>query len=548
MGIGDNVGESVGENTGTSGKSYIGTIPDTPVTGIFVDQTLSANITDGSYNPLTRSSDPGNGSGDAYPVLQDALDAMVASDVCYLRGGTYTTTGGGNSGQSGAVWTLKFNIDGTAQNPTTITSYPGEWAILDGQNATPYGVVLGYRSTDSSQTHADDYSNWLIERLEITGGTGTNSGYAGGIWMNGGPFTIRYCYFHDNTNASESENPNALTGKAWQNVTVEYNWFYNNGSTAAGNNGTHIAVYTDYYWDDHTLQDINNAMHSNVIRYNIMDSGSYGGYKHKGSQNLASTGTDLTYKEYGDKVHHNIFLNMEEGVMTGQDFCQIYQNITDGCAIYDNENCSTCDERYNTTIYNNTVLASHINHTVQYSPAATNVAPYMYIVNNIVDSYSSDWDKEEITVARRMSSSGTFTGTNLTIDSNLIYKPLDADHIIAGNTGASGDPAGYFTVSEFNTAYSVSNYNTSTNGLYVGATGADQYITVGTFVVDTGVTIADGIGGAHPFLTGVTFPTFIGATNPNDNGWVDGLFTTLRSTTWLKNQTSGSVPTWVEGT
>jgi hypothetical protein len=86
----------------------------------------------------------------------------------------------------------------------------------------------------------------------------------------------------------------------------------------------------------------------------------------------------------------------------------------------------------------------------------------------------------------------------------------------------------------------------SLNPLYEGTTGAAKYITIGKHTVEGSKDISSaGIGGNHPYLSGVEFPTYIGATNPCDNGWVDVVLNNISSIDWLKAQTSSS-PTWVE--
>ena len=52
------------------------------------------------------------------------------------------------------------------------------------------------------------------------------------------------------------------------------------------------------------------------------------GMHNKGRQYLTpKTNVSWTYKEYGDKVHHNIFLGFIVSIGSQQDFQQIYNNI-----------------------------------------------------------------------------------------------------------------------------------------------------------------------------------------------------------------------------
>jgi hypothetical protein len=65
-------------------------------------------------------------------------------------------------------------------------------------------------------------------------------------------------------------------------------------------------------------------------------------------------------------------------------------------------------------------------------------------------------------------------------------------------------------------------------------------------VLSGSTTIANGgIGGPHPYLGGVVMPSYVGATNPNDNAWVDGVLG-LADLSNLINGGPGD-PRWVEG-
>ena len=82
--------------------------------------------------------------------------------------------------------------------------------------------------------------------------------------------------------------------------------------------------------------------------------------------------------------------------------------------------------------------------------------------------------------------------------------------------------------------------NTSITGLRAG------YKTNGDYVLEGSTTIANGgIGGNHPYFSGVTIPSYVGATNPDDNNWADGVLS-LANVTTLMNGGSGD-PDWIEG-
>jgi hypothetical protein len=513
---------------------------------IYVDQTLSSDCIANNYSVTNRNCT--GSDGNAYSNFRIALTHLASGNDMYLRGGTYTATTADGSGSSGAVWNLPFAANGTSSKWTTLQSYPGEWAILDGNSQYGHGVVLGYKYTDSTLSGAADYHHWLIQRLEITGGSGTVKGEAGGIWMNGGPNIFRYLYIHDNTNASQDENPNGLTGKIWHDVIVEYNYFKNNGCPiGAGTNCSHIAIYTDYKWDTRDIYDINHAVRSNTIRYNLFD-GSEVGFKHKGGQQLGDdSGTDMRYKDYGDKIHHNIFLNSSIAIMARQDFIQVNNNISDGGRIEDQDVCSTCSQTYNTTIYNNTVLSSYIGHPVPYATPLTLLKPYLWFVNNIVDTYTNTWDSSSITVGHQMAiTGGSIDITNAKINNNFVYRPGSSTHYSIGRGLQSCSE--FLSTADMNRCYSTSNYTNATSGLYKGSSGADKYITNGSFVIGSTTIANGGIGGNHPYLLGVKFPSYVGATNPNDqknNAWVNGVLS-LSNVNVLKE--SKGIPSWSPST
>ena len=159
---------------------------------IYVDQTLSQNITDGKYSIENRNNS--GSDGNAYTTVQGALDAMNPGDHIYMRGGTY---------QEGSI------LIPTEKNPTSgnwtnnynlLASYPGEWAILDGENSltgtTVTGrMVLGRAGLDNI---TQQLSYWKFERFEVKNGRSSDGTWGGGIWVNNGPFWFRYLYIHDN--------------------------------------------------------------------------------------------------------------------------------------------------------------------------------------------------------------------------------------------------------------------------------------------------------------------------------------------------------------
>lgn len=476
---------------------------------IYVDMSLSGNITNGTYSISNRNSS-GN-DGNAYTTIKSAINAMSGGDDIFLRGGTY---------REGNI-PIPASKNGTADNWSSIQSYQGEWAKIDGQRSAAGSVVLG--SVNYNKDGNGDTKYWNFERLEITGGGGYG-GSAAAIWVNGGPIAIRYCSFHDNLASTYTDNPGAITSMVMHDSIIEYNYFKNNGSSGSvSHNCAHINIHSDYQENLSDVANINHAIRRNVIRYNLFD-GSFVGYKHKNEQILSNrTGSDFDYKDYGDKVHHNIFLNCVQGIWVNQDFAQVYNNIIDSGDLivhYDIAGVRS-PVTLNETIYNNTVLNGRIFHS---GDAAEGKHPYWGCYNNIIEGSAGDYGNRSapIAVYQYLRSGGMNLSDNK-INRNYFYG-TSGDQILLGDR-AQSIPEGFMMASEYDNYFKTTNYSSdysASGSLFLGTTGANKYKTRGSYSIGSGVTIASGgIGGNHPYLSGVTLPNYVGATNPNNNGWVD---------------------------
>src|SRR6056297_1037351 len=254
---------------------------------IYVDQNLTSNITDGSYSIANR--DSSGSDGNAYTTVQAAINNMNPGDHIYLRNGTYQEGHiniTSNKNPTNGNWTDNYNL---------LASYPGEWAVLDGQNNLSFddperGSVIG-----NSGMYGDTLKYWKFERLEIKNGRSSNGERAAGFWGEIGPFWFKHCYIHDNyatTNIGYYNNA-GVKGHCWQDSIVEYCWFERNGALNTTNhNEGHIVVYSDYDYRDiceNGFNPSNNSGHHNMrneYRYNYFD-GSDGvpvAIKHKAKQ------------------------------------------------------------------------------------------------------------------------------------------------------------------------------------------------------------------------------------------------------------------------
>jgi hypothetical protein len=525
---------------------------------IYVDNTLSANITNGTYSITSRNSSGNNGN--AYRTIQAAVNAMTSGDDIFIRGGTYYEHD----------ILIPVSKSGTSSNWSSIQSYPGEWAIINGQRlcatgATSPGAVIHNGNPNNHDNPSEMASYWKFERLEITGGgtpvgSGDNAGH--GIYWGFGPIQVRYCYIHDNMGSWGDENPSGLGGCNWRNSTVEYNYFKNNGADNYTNNVfqiTNMASYPEYGYAFGS----NTMLWKNEIRYNYI-SGIAGGIRTKGTAWLTTTrnGTDTTNQTYGDKIHHNIIQQTSSSIPAlfyQQDFAQIYNNIVDqtGCAAAE-ENWAIAtsrvrsESRYTlwTSIYNNTVYNGAADLGGFADPSDSGTVAKIFIYNNILDNmkYTFAPIAYGATAAWAGYSPSTLMSiTNLTIDRNYIYRTSNTPAVYVGNAPSW---TGRYTVTEWEALKSGTNmykqdYN-SGNLLYNGTTGADKYRVRSAHTVEGSITISNGGAGInHPYISGVTIPSYIGAANPSDDAWVAGVL--ALNVTYFTNVTSGSTPTWIEG-
>lgn len=515
-----------------------------------------------------------------YTITNKITDANGGWNI-YLRGGTYhehdITIAATKTGTSGA-W-------------NTMQSYAGEWAIIDGQRqntGNTTGLIEnldGFYHAEADMPPAAQY--WKFERLEITGGgTTASDSTGGGIWWVKGPITVRYCYIHDNLVGNACENPQGMGGSGWQGNTIEYNYFDHNGSVyhgvLAGDSGcgcnTTSGPAPEASWE-YNGDDVEGSIkiYSNTIQYNLIKTYGEQGIRTKASGRNTTTrnGSETVWAQLGDKIHHNIIQNQYAGntcpsIFWQNDYAQIYQNIVDMTSATtgvngDESRISTRRIRtwgvdtLKAVVYNNTIINSPgdaigARTDNQTYPTAPPTTPYWYVYNNLIDNQT---DSIFGTIAWGCSAGwcddstgynhAAMAVTNMNIDRNYIYRTTGTDAVYIGN--ATWD-TGLYTYTEWETAKSGANlykqaYNAG-NLLYQNTTGADKYRVRPAHTVEGATTIANGgIGGNHPYITGVTLPSYIGAANPSDDNWVAGVL--ALGTSYFTSQANGSTPSWVEG-
>jgi len=112
---------------------------------IYVDNSLTVDCI-GDYDPLLASGDGrcvGGTGVDAYVVIQDAANVVVAGDTVLVRGGTYTQSPSGDAllviDPNGCAFPR--GQEGTVGNPITIRNYGNEEVIFDPVNSN-HGLLI----------------------------------------------------------------------------------------------------------------------------------------------------------------------------------------------------------------------------------------------------------------------------------------------------------------------------------------------------------------------------------------------------------------------
>jgi hypothetical protein len=143
---------------------------------IYVDNQLTSDLAGPTnyYDPTKGRGDTCSSTGvttKGYSTIQEAITAMSSGDKIYIRGGTY------QEGHINIPTSKNASGPWTEGNYNYLGSYPGEWAIIDGQGTISNdhrGTVLGQIG------YAFPYNGityWMLERLEITGGGGPSTEY-----------------------------------------------------------------------------------------------------------------------------------------------------------------------------------------------------------------------------------------------------------------------------------------------------------------------------------------------------------------------------------
>lgn len=532
---------------------------------IFTSPAYGADV----YVATNGNDSTGNGTiGLPYQTIQAGINALKIQgpgNTLYLRGGTYTELPMASTVRGISYAALD---DATSwDNAYKITSYPGEWAVIDASEYADERIFAFY--TEASTSEAGMVGFIEFSRLEIKNVNGIT--HSAAIAGTGGPFNFRYLYLHNNDCPTSSNNPGAIRlGNGSGDITIEYCAFkdnmYSSESISAPQNNGHVVIFSDYRYEEgewgfvalHNARGFSIARHNVTIRYNYFDGGAIG-YKEKASQRLASnTTTGQPVDEHGwfsqgNDVHHNIFKNHTVNDMRlMSDFNQVHNNITDSSnTLVNGASISTSDTgsssyrgAWKNVIYNNTVMGGeeggYIN-IYDFPSGATTLYSQAWAFNNILDS-PYDYDQHgDLSFNRRYNVEQEWDFNNLvSIKNNYFYRPRNANLVRIQTS--------YYDLESLNALQcadnNISHEYDAGDILYVGTSGASKY-KLNPSYSDYPTVSSGGLGGNHPYLSGVTIPSYIGATNPDDNDWIDGVLD-LATVSNLQNAPSGD-PDWVEG-
>jgi len=500
---------------------------------IYVDNQLNSNC-EGGYS--IQNHDCSGQDGDAYTSVQAAVTVIEPGEAIHMRGGKYAEH-----------IRIPGHKQGNDQKWFHLTSYPGEWAVLDPGHDVEGDNFSGYVILYHDGSHSSCPSYWRFSRFEVTGGGITTNESGGGIRLDTAHhIQFEYLYVHDNIGKNGSNNggiviPNDT--QAPQYISVKHCYFKDNG--CGGINCGNVSLFSDYTYNDLTsTNNIGNTRHGNEIAYNLIE-GSANGIKHKAEQYMTYYDKPdvMEHKLKGDKIHHNIVRGYgKTGIIARQDFIQVYNNIVTsdvagtkhgidfGSATYDKDR----DFFYN-YCYNNHIIGQNVYFMHDWTPAKKTSAgyvgdlqPHVRFYNNIFENTGSGNSMLRIFsfYTAEYSPYRTINDIDMNtvhVENNLFYNYSSSDDVIkvARDT---------FSANAYASAgYAQTIYSSDTSGL------RSDYSIDGSFDIGNGKTIANGgINEPHDYLPGVNIPGYVGAMDPNDHAWVQRVLQLKDKTTMVK--------------
>ena len=343
---------------------------------LYADNTLRSDLTDGTYRAEKRSG--GGSDGNAYTTIQAAISAMEAGDVLLLRGGTFKERNIRllRNGKSGDV------LKGTPEKWFTVQSYPGEWAVVDGghHEETIDGKRIVFSVFHRSGAGERFPAYWRFAYFEVTGGgpalVGSDGkarthadiqpvGGNGSFLWPGRHIVFDDLYVHGNYGGS---GPNGGAGIKIMNenggardVLVTHCRLRDNGWPGERTRTSRISCSSRTTPGAIFLRSTSPGRPWPIdVRYCLLEDSAVG-IKYKGTQYLCLNheGTDMTAKDAGDRLHHNIVRNCGRGLLFCQDFGQAHDNIAVGCDVgieIGSPPATGYRELFHVAVYNNTTI------------------------------------------------------------------------------------------------------------------------------------------------------------------------------------------------
>ncbi len=516
---------------------------------VYADNTLSADIKDGTYSAEKRSA--GGKDGNAYKTIQDAVYAMLPGDTLLLRGGTFKESNI-SLGQSKTTQWWK----GTPDKWYVIRSYPGEWAVVDGEHredvdekGNPRAYTMFYARGDVGYIR--------LEYFEVrNGGPGVQSkdgrertgmydkeidipGCAsnGFHFWTGHDIVFDHMVIHDNYGGASHLGGAGLAiqngSGAARNILVDHCWIYRNG-WSDGESGMGVRLFADYNHHKLDQVDLNTAMQKNEVRYSLLEKMQNGIY-HKAQQFLCLTpgpdihaGTNMAAKDKGDRHHHNIINDCVGSLFVQQDFVQVYNNVISNCGdaiSVGKPPAAPYREPFHAVVYNNTIINSRggfVFHKgwkaagCNYLPEAMNYHPHLYLWNNLFIGKQFDTvtaTRGPMRIMPRYTKEVGIDMNTLHVDNNLLAATAVGLPVI--RLGMTNYTFADYVAKGWATAM----WDVSASPLQDGQ-GPTAFLPKKDATIGGKPFAQAGRGGNHPYLTNVKIPSYLGAVDPADSAWV----------------------------
>ena len=220
-----------------------------------------------------------------WATVNFAASKMVAGDVAYLRGGTYSQR-------------VTISASGTASAPITFTAYPGETPTIASPSISPgsdidavtldgaYVVLDHLRMTNLNNPGQVVFINFGASHITISNSEVFGS-YGQGILVGGGYNTIYRCNIHDNGSVAPRDHGIYVEGpgNTFRSNVIHDNFtfglqLYNGYSGTMGGGGSNTVEYNYLYGNGFKSKAANPSADvagmvlaypggNNVVRYNV---------------------------------------------------------------------------------------------------------------------------------------------------------------------------------------------------------------------------------------------------------------------------------------